>query len=210
MYYISRVLIPPLERIFNLIGADVRSWYDEMAKPLRADEAESLTMTPHKPGHQLLLADRPKIEEHFYGTRCLTCDSPTQESMWNSSDSAYLAHLSKHFPGICDDCRVTTQETISGLLARIHRTEERVQNTHSICVSCSGVPHAEPIDCESLDCPWLYERKKVENKAEQLGQLQQLVEELSMEEEITLDEWAHDDDDDVSFSFWVEYEVRSS
>nr|POE90174.1 dna polymerase zeta catalytic subunit [Quercus suber] len=32
-YYISKNLIPPLERIFNLVGANVRQWYDEMPKP---------------------------------------------------------------------------------------------------------------------------------------------------------------------------------
>ena len=31
-YYISKTLIPPLERIFNLIGANVRSWYEDMPK----------------------------------------------------------------------------------------------------------------------------------------------------------------------------------
>jgi DNA polymerase zeta len=31
-YYISKTLIPPLERIFNLVGANVRSWYEEMRK----------------------------------------------------------------------------------------------------------------------------------------------------------------------------------
>ncbi|KAJ0422161.1 hypothetical protein BJY00DRAFT_300527 [Aspergillus carlsbadensis] len=31
-YYITKNLIPPLERIFNLVGANVRQWYDEMPK----------------------------------------------------------------------------------------------------------------------------------------------------------------------------------
>ncbi|RCK64703.1 DNA polymerase zeta catalytic subunit [Candida viswanathii] len=31
-YYITRVLIPPLERIFNLIGVDVQGWYKQMPK----------------------------------------------------------------------------------------------------------------------------------------------------------------------------------
>ncbi|KAJ8132445.1 hypothetical protein O1611_g1179 [Lasiodiplodia mahajangana] len=34
-YYISKNLIPPLERIFNLVGANVRQWYDEMPKVQR-------------------------------------------------------------------------------------------------------------------------------------------------------------------------------
>ncbi|KAH3678375.1 hypothetical protein WICMUC_001392 [Wickerhamomyces mucosus] len=31
-YYIVKTLIPPLERIFNLLGVDVRSWYTDMPK----------------------------------------------------------------------------------------------------------------------------------------------------------------------------------
>src|SRR5271156_5876027 len=31
-YYISKTIIPPLERIFNLVGANVRSWYEDMPK----------------------------------------------------------------------------------------------------------------------------------------------------------------------------------
>lgn len=34
-YYISKNLIPPLERIFNLVGAHVRAWYDELPKVQR-------------------------------------------------------------------------------------------------------------------------------------------------------------------------------
>lgn len=31
-YYITRVLIPPLERVFNLIGVDIKGWYKELPK----------------------------------------------------------------------------------------------------------------------------------------------------------------------------------
>jgi DNA polymerase zeta len=77
IYYITRVLIPPLERVFNLVGADVRSWYDEMPKPLRADEAESLTISPRKMRPQSIVAGKLKIDAHFAGSRCLTCNAPT-------------------------------------------------------------------------------------------------------------------------------------
>lgn len=83
------------------------------------------------------------------------------------------------------------QETISGLLARIHQVESRMKDTHSICVSCSGMAPSEPIQCESLDCPWLYERRKLENKIEQLDQLHSLV------EGIALDYYSNDHNDDV-------------
>jgi DNA polymerase zeta len=39
-YYISKTLIPPLERIFNLVGANVRSWYEDMPKVQRGNQKE--------------------------------------------------------------------------------------------------------------------------------------------------------------------------
>ena len=39
-YYITKTLIPPLERIFNLVGANVRVWYEEMPKVRELDWKE--------------------------------------------------------------------------------------------------------------------------------------------------------------------------
>ena len=76
-YYISKVLIPPLERIFNLVGADVRAWYDEMPKTITVDERDPLALSPRKraPVH----ANRFKIDEHFQSARCLTCGRAASE-----------------------------------------------------------------------------------------------------------------------------------
>ncbi|EHK22518.1 uncharacterized protein TRIVIDRAFT_191274 [Trichoderma virens Gv29-8] len=41
-YYISKNLIPPLERIFNLVGANVRQWYDTMPKIRRIHRTKGL------------------------------------------------------------------------------------------------------------------------------------------------------------------------
>ena len=80
--------------------------------------------------------------------------------------------------GVCEDCRRSPQETISRLLGKVHKTETRLQQTHLVCVSCSGVAPGEPVECESLDCPWLFERKKFEQRAESLNQITELVDEL--------------------------------
>lgn len=32
-YYVTKVLIPPLERIFNLMGCNIQQWYEQVAKP---------------------------------------------------------------------------------------------------------------------------------------------------------------------------------
>lgn len=39
-YYITKVLIPPLERIFNLMGCDIQQWYREIPKMLYEDEVK--------------------------------------------------------------------------------------------------------------------------------------------------------------------------
>src|SRR6478609_10039829 len=56
-YYISKNLIPPLERIFNLVGANVRGWYDELPRVqnvLRLDAGgAALNLNPANPAFDL-------------------------------------------------------------------------------------------------------------------------------------------------------------
>ncbi|KAH9049339.1 hypothetical protein EDB84DRAFT_1556197 [Lactarius hengduanensis] len=77
-YYISRVLIPPLERIFNLVGADVRGWYEEMPRRIRADGVDNALMSPEK-AKGLMTPGRLRIEEHFRNSQCILCRSFSDE-----------------------------------------------------------------------------------------------------------------------------------
>ncbi|KAF8132968.1 hypothetical protein EV363DRAFT_1327053, partial [Boletus edulis] len=83
------VLIPPLERIFNLVGADVRAWYDEMPKTTTVDEQDPLVHSPRKcaPVH----ANGFKIDEHFQSACCLTCSCTARDGKldlvcWTDTD----------------------------------------------------------------------------------------------------------------------------
>lgn len=82
MYYITRVLIPPLERIFNLVGADVRQWFAEMPRA-KSMPSEAVMTSPSK--RRKLTDDnegmpaspnRWDVEEHLLSTRCLACGEP--------------------------------------------------------------------------------------------------------------------------------------
>ncbi len=79
---------------------------------------------------------------------------------------------------VCDDCRFQPQETISRILALMRRTEKQLTDVQLVCATCSGTPTTEPIHCESLDCPWLFERKKVEHRTEGLETIQDIVDDL--------------------------------
>ncbi|KAF5114385.1 hypothetical protein DV454_002976 [Geotrichum candidum] len=60
-YYITKNLIPPLERIFKLLGANIRQWYDEMPKAVKF----------HQPSHQIK-------GQHGYNLRNYLKDSSCQ------------------------------------------------------------------------------------------------------------------------------------
>jgi len=48
-------------------------------------------------------------------------------------------------------------------------------STQRICESCTSSAPSETIKCESVDCAWLFERKKAERKAETIVVLQELA-----------------------------------
>jgi DNA polymerase zeta len=60
------MMIPPLERIFNLVGADVKSWYKEMAKSKRVHKVSTNGTTK-----------RVMLDEHFASDRCIACNGPS-------------------------------------------------------------------------------------------------------------------------------------
>jgi DNA polymerase zeta len=75
-YYIIHQLIPPLDRIFCLVGADVKAWYDEMPKAMRADQpGEAALLSPRRQR----ITNRIKIDEHFSSSQCILCGEHTEE-----------------------------------------------------------------------------------------------------------------------------------
>ena len=87
---------------------------------------------------------------------------------------------------LCDVCR-SDSSTLSGLFARVQKTEAQLKDVHLVCGSCCGTAPAELVQCESLDCPWMYERKKLESKAEAATTIQELIEDME-------DEWYQEKD----------------
>lgn len=69
------------------------------------------------------------------------------------------------------------------LSARIQSNENRLIGAHRICTTCTGSEPGEPIRCESLDCSWLYSRKRAEHKQEFLEIIEELLEDLEVGEE---------------------------
>ncbi|KAI1263341.1 DNA polymerase family B [Xylariaceae sp. FL1019] len=134
-YYISKNLIPPLERIFNLVGANVRQWYDEMPKIRRMNRLGGAT------------GNGPKktLESYMKVAACVVCSRKTK---------------SKHESSICKRCRSKTPKSLVKLQTRLNKEETRLVDVHKICQSCSGIAPLDEVSCDSQDCPVFYTRMK--------------------------------------------------
>ncbi|KAG9075359.1 DNA polymerase zeta [Ceratobasidium sp. UAMH 11750] len=166
-YYITHSLIPPLERVFNLVGANVRQWFEDMPKPVRSDARRfnSVAASADDDGDDDS-EGRQNIDEHFKSMQCMVCRQP-------SSDD------------ICEDCFEDRQFSAKLLLDKVRVVERRARNAQILCATCTSSPVAEPVMCESLDCPWMYARIKSAQNLEGIKGIQELVArlpELSMED----------------------------
>lgn len=131
-YYISKNLIPPLERIFNLTGANVRSWYDEMPKVQRIHRVEQ--------GGALM---KKTLESYMKAAACLVCNSKT-----------------KNEGAICGWCLTNAPASVLKLENQLAREEKKFLDVLSVCRSCAGLAPLDDVPCDSKDCPVFYTRMK--------------------------------------------------
>lgn len=158
-YYISKNLIPPLERIFCLVGANVRGWWEEMPKIQRIRQVAGF-------GDGAAAGSVKRTMESYMGSSlCLICRTKLPPSR---NANAGLA-----MP-LCSRCRYErTSTTLLSLRERVIKTERKAGDLHAICRSCAdegpsglagGVAGEEPIRCDSRDCPVFYSRVKADSQ----------------------------------------------
>jgi DNA polymerase zeta len=154
-YYISKNLIPPLERIFNLVGANVRSWYDEMPKVQRTRAVRGLTPALEGAIAKEALSSKAKktLENYLRHTTCLICRTRLSPALPTDSDESEEELLP-----ICDECEENTDTSLLMLRKRLHKSATRIRNIQEICRSCSQFAFGDDIACDSADCPVYYTR----------------------------------------------------
>ena len=138
-YYISKNLIPPLERIFNLVGANVRQWYDEMPKFQGIRRIETGSVAKGKD----LLMSKATLESYMKSSSCLVCREKLEAEL-----------------PICGKCMQNADISLLTLLSRSNRAEKKASNFEKVCRSCSGLAWGEEIRCDSKDCAVFYTRAR--------------------------------------------------
>lgn len=132
-YYITKNLIPPLDRLFSLMGVNVRSWYDEMPRSLKLI---------HKGKSTGGSKASTMIETFLSSSHCPVC------------------HRELPKAGICESCLALPEATFYELQREAQKNEKVHRNVLRICASCCRVPMYSEIACMSKDCPIYYKRVK--------------------------------------------------
>lgn len=79
-YYITKVIVPPLQRCFSLVGADVAEWYAEMPKSFRP-RLSSVAATGHRPAPTPGTSRQGVILRYFASHHCAVCDRLSQKPL---------------------------------------------------------------------------------------------------------------------------------
>eukprot|EP00741_Cyanophora_paradoxa_P018137 tig00021038_g17511.t1 len=131
-YYITKAIIPPLQRVFQLVGADLEAWYHAMPKPARAaarpilphassssssGSAGSL-LAPGLPG----AASSSTLEHYYLSRHCPVCDALAPApgpAATRPGSSASTGSGS----GLCAECAAQPAAAAYILLSRLRERE---------------------------------------------------------------------------------------
>ncbi|KAK9324185.1 hypothetical protein V1517DRAFT_318484 [Lipomyces orientalis] len=150
-YYITKNIIPPLDRILNLIGVSVRSWYDEMPKIVRI---------PHLLQDSDAVSKKSLIHSYMKSSLCVVCQV--------NDASAGL---------ICAHCKTDVAKSYYILQSRGIGLQRRLSGLLDICRSCARISRVEDVACVSQDCPVYFSRVRAVSKVRYNRKISEVFEE---------------------------------
>ncbi|EDW31663.1 GL10839 [Drosophila persimilis] len=152
IYYITKAIIPPLNRCLLLVGADVNDWFTSLPRKL-------LMMPALAMANELASGRGAKstISQYFSTTSCvIDCGRQTKA-------------------GICPECLRDATKCVITLSDKVARLERGHQLTQQICQSCCG--RVGSLQCDSLDCPVRYVLEVKRRDVQQIAHIRRLLEE---------------------------------
>ncbi|KAI4637669.1 hypothetical protein J4E83_000486 [Alternaria metachromatica] len=186
-YYISKNLIPPLERIFNLVGANVRQWFDEMPKVQRIRNITIPMAIKHDKSNALSSGGnaslKKTLESYMKSSSCMVCRSKLPQNppthLPGSENNPYAV-----LP-LCAKCLKRPAHSLLSLKYRIWDSETRVAEVEQVCRRCSNLAWGEEIKCDSRDCSVFYtrikERSRLTALKDSVGPVIELMEKVDTE-----------------------------
>lgn len=160
VYYITKQIIPALQRVFNLVDVDLKLWYAEMPRPARPVLAKRHPIVSQIKGrlgtegydvkkYQKGPANRSTIDHYYLSQHCVVCGELIRASTF-----------------VCDRCCMNQCTVAMTLTGRTSKLEKESQHLDAVCRHCGGGDWfvEKGIKCVSLDCPIFFERRKVQKE----------------------------------------------
>ncbi|KAG5521159.1 hypothetical protein RHGRI_033645 [Rhododendron griersonianum] len=146
IYYITKQIIPALQRVFGLVGVDLNQWFSEMPRLGREFIANHQSYAPN--------AHRTRIDYYYLSKHCVLCGELVQGS----------AHL-------CGQCLKNEAAVAIAIIGRTSKLEREIQHLAAICRHCRGGDWTleSGVQCTSLACSVFYERRKVQKELQALS-----------------------------------------
>lgn len=147
-YYIIKNLIPPLERIFNLVGANVRAWYDEMPKVQRI---RKIAVANDNAADAADGRKKFTLESYLRSASCVVCGTKIKASTAPGGGGE---------TELCARCKRDAPASLLTLQRRLNTEERRYMDLVRVCQSCAALAPLDDVPCDSKDCPVFYSRMK--------------------------------------------------
>lgn len=144
-YYIERVIIPALNRVFTLMGQDVNDWRAQMPKR-RGFKCATLTHTRSKKGFNNNA--QSTLSQYFLVSNCPVCYGRANQPQ-----------------SLCDDCQSVPQASAARLLDKIKKSELLDTITFKRCYECSKNINVDSDICVSVECENLFRRVRANANA---------------------------------------------
>jgi DNA polymerase zeta len=154
-YYIKKTLIPSLDRIFSLVGASVRTWYEDMPK------------APRKSRPRDIMQRTSTMHSYIRSRMCPVCK--LEETDRGKPLSTVLDS------DLCDNC--VGDPGFSGhlLLERLRSAETSHWQLQTICADCCGIQKETRFVVTLEIAPLFYSRVKAEAKFRDMQHLESRI-----------------------------------
>lgn len=160
IYYITKQIIPALQRVFSLVDVDLKLWYAEMPRPARSVLAKRHPIMAQIKGrlgtegydakkYQKGPANRSTIDRYYLSQHCVVCGELIRASTF-----------------VCDLCSMNQCTVAMTITGRTSKLEKESQHLDAVCRHCGGGDWfgEKGIKCVSLDCSVFFERRKVQKE----------------------------------------------
>ncbi|RYR52485.1 hypothetical protein Ahy_A06g027394 isoform A [Arachis hypogaea] len=140
LYYINKQIIPALQRVFSLVGADLIQWFLEMPRPVREASIKNKFSSNFQ---------RTRIDYYYLSKHCIVCGQLVQASA-----------------RLCSQCSKNEAAAATAVISKTSKLEQEMQHLVAICHHCGGGDRLleSGVKCTSIACTVFYERRKVQKE----------------------------------------------